>query len=173
MNEKTPPPKQVTREVRRRRACSPLSCSWCRGPHGASGRWSVVGHKQKLAKSTRASRDGRAKRLNMGFTLFIFSSTQGFPSEYPKLVSERPEQRLNKSRLKRQASFVCSSVSSCKKYCPSLHSLLFSCSVSLYPVRGRRGIHRNEGGGGGGPGRGGGGGALLCKKFSSLLAELG
>lgn len=83
----------------------------------------------------------------VGFTLFIFSSTQGFPSEYPKLVSDRPEQRLSQSLLKRQATFVLSSVPFCSVYRPSTHSLLFSCSVSLYPVRQRRRRERSREGG--------------------------
>lgn len=75
--------------------------------------------------------------LKVDVTLFIFSRMQGFPSEYPKLLSDRPEQRLKMPLLKRQASFVMPSVSSCRKYSPWGHSLLFSCSVSLYPERQR------------------------------------
>lgn len=70
-----------------------------------------------------------------GGTLFIFSNTQGFPSEYPKLVSESPEQRLRKPLLKRQAFFDMSSVSSCRKYSPGGQSSFLSCCESLYPLR--------------------------------------
>lgn len=99
---------------------------------------SCLERKTRLKIDRGSELTGRIYQTKEGVTLFIFSSTQGFPSEYPKLVSERPEQRLRKLLLKRQAFFVMSSVLSCKKYSPRAHSSFFSCSVSLYPERQRR-----------------------------------
>lgn len=53
-------------------------------------------------------------RGKVGVTRFIFSSMQGFPSEYPKLVSDSPEQRLRAPLLKRHAFFVAFLLLSCK-----------------------------------------------------------
>lgn len=139
--------------------CLLLLCSWCRDPRGASGQWSARWGTQKRQTAGRDARKGASntfksnasfgpgyrtrgedsrfkRRVLIWATLFIFSRMQGFPSEYPKVVSERPEHKLKELLLKRQTFFVFSSVFSWSKYSPGGQISFFSCSESLYPERG-------------------------------------
>lgn len=97
-------------------------CSWCTGLQMVSGRWSVG--RRETGQVTNKSNPSFSRIWEVEtssqfdhkvrLTLFIFSRMQGFPSWYPKLESERPEQRLRVDLLKRQTFFVISSSSSCR-----------------------------------------------------------